>query len=146
MKSPRQNDDPGRQTGRPEKRPLLVSLLCFFSWIYYGILTGLFLLALFYSGWISEVIHQYLPDGKGTTLPVSLLFFGMFLLHGTAFTGVIFLWYGRSKGYLVFAIPTILITVSHLFRPDISWISTAIYTILVILFGIYYRQLKRSAE
>lgn len=122
------------------KRPLLLSLLCIFSWIYYGILASLFLAALFYSGWITDVINQYIPDKNWSKTIVSLLFLSMFLLHAIAILGVVLLWKGRPKGYYLFAISTIIITICHLFRPEISWLSTAVYTILILLFGFFYRE------
>lgn len=137
--------DQRNETGKQHKRPLLLSLLCFFAWIYYGILTLLFLLGLFYSEWISEVIHQYLPQEGNAAIPVYLLFLGLFLLHGTAFSGVILLWKLRPAGYIIFAVPSILIALFHLFRPDISWASTAVCAILIILFGLYYRMMKRPS-
>ncbi|NQV02684.1 MAG: hypothetical protein HQ542_08570 [Bacteroidia bacterium] len=132
----------GKRTG---KRPLLLSVLCLFAWVCFSILSTLFLLALFYSGWITEIINQYIPDETWSTTQVSLLFLGMFILHATAFSGVILLWNGRRTGYYLFSVPTILITVFHLFRPEIPWLSTAVYAILVILFGLFYRQMKNSS-
>ncbi|MBL7137952.1 MAG: hypothetical protein ISS17_04175 [Bacteroidales bacterium] len=129
-----------------KNRPILLSMLCLFAWVYYSILAALFLLALFYAGWITEIIHQYIPDQSWSNVQVSLLFLGMFVLHAMAFSGVILLWKGRRTGYYLFSVPTILIIVFHLFRPEISWLSTAVYAILVILFGFLYRQMKKLSD
>ncbi|GEM_PF-492955 len=132
----------GGQEKQAGKRPLLLSVLCLFAWIYYGIMALLCLLALFYSGWITEVINQYIPDRTWSATQVTLLFLGLFLLHATAFSGIILLWNIRQIGYYLFSVPTILITVFHLFRPEIPWFSTAVYALLIILFGFFYKKLK----
>ena len=134
---------PGEKAKSTGKRPLLLSVLCIFAWIYYGIMASLFLLALFYSGWITEIINQYITDDSWSTTQTVLLFLSMFALHAIAFSGVVLLWNGRRTGYYLFAIPSILITVFHLFRPEVSWLSTAVYAILVILFGLFYRHMKK---
>jgi len=124
------------------KRPLWLSALCIFSWIYYGCLAALFILALFYTGRITALIVQYVPDKSWVPGEVILLFLGGCLLHLIAFTGVIFIWKLRRTGYYLFTVPTLLIAVFHLLRPDISWISTALYIFLVILFGIFLRKMN----
>ncbi|MBE0648879.1 MAG: hypothetical protein IH596_14000 [Bacteroidales bacterium] len=133
-----------RMDDKEWRRPLLLSVLCIFSWIYYGIMASVFLLALFYSGWITEVINQYIPDGSWSTAEVSLLFLGLFLLHGVAFAGILLLWKGRYIGYYLFSVPTILITLFHLIRPEISWLTTAVYALLVVLFGVFYRNMRAT--
>lgn len=126
------------------RRHLLFSVLCIFSWVYYGIMASLFLIALLYSGWISDVINQYIPDNTLPSTQVPMIFLGLFVLHATAFTGIIFLWNLRPFGYYLFSVPTIIITVFHLFRPEISWLSTALYTVLIFLFAFFYRDLKKG--
>ena len=123
-------------------RPLWLSALCIFSWILYGCLAALFILALFYTGWITELIVQYVPDKSWVSGEVILLFLCGFMLYVIAFTGVILMWKLRRTGYYLFTIPTLLIAAFHLFRPDISWISTALYILLVILFGIFLRRMS----
>lgn len=141
-----QTNVPGAHIKRKSKRPLLLTLLSLFTWIYYGIMASLFFLALFYSGWITDVINQYIPDGSLSKTQVSIVFLCLFLFHGIAFAGIILLWKGRPAGYYLFSVPTILITLFHLFRPEISWISTAVYAILVVLFGLFYRQMRLPPE
>ena len=124
------------------KRPLWLSALCILSWIYYGLLAALFILVLFYTGWVTELVVQYVPDKSWVSGEVILVFLGGCLLHLIAFTGVIYMWNLHRVGYYIFTIPTLLIAAFHLFRPDISWISTAMYILLVALFGIFLRRMN----
>jgi len=122
-------------------RPLILSVLCIFSWIYFGMIALVFLFAAVYSGRITGLAHQYLSERvltKGLTLGFSLT---GFFLHGASFTGVILLWNLRKTGYYFFSIPALLIVFLHLFRSDISWFATALYVLLIIAFGIYYRRM-----
>jgi len=126
------------------KRPVLLSVLCLFAWTYYGIMASLFFLALFFSESITGIINQYIPDEGWSALRISSIFLGMFLLHAVAFSGIILLWYQKAAGYYLFAIPSIAITVVHLFRPEISWFTTAVYALCVILFGLFFRRMKNG--
>lgn len=140
--SDNQNPEEERGDNPSGKRPVLLSVICLFAWTYYGIMASLFLLALFYSGSITGIINQYIPDEGWSAFRVSSIFFGMFLLHAVAFSGIILLWYQKATGYYLFAIPSIIITVVHLLRPEISWYSTAVYALFVILFGIFFQRIK----
>jgi len=139
--------NPVERPGSPErKRPLLLSLLCLFTWIYYGLLAIFLLLALCYSGWITGVIRQYIPEQNGSKGLMILLFSGLFMLHAAGFSGVILMWNLRRTGYYIFSVSTLLITLFHLFRPEISWLSTAVYVILVFLFSMLIRQMHVPAS
>ncbi|MFH1296740.1 MAG: hypothetical protein ABIJ04_05640 [Bacteroidota bacterium] len=144
--TPTNKNAPAEEEKPTRKRPVLLSILCIFTWVYYGIMVSFFLIALSYSGWITEIIHQYIPDKNWSNAQVFLLFLVMFVLHATAFTGVILQWKGHRVGYYLFSAPTILITIFHLFRPEISWLSTAVYAILVLLFGLFFRQIKNLPD
>lgn len=141
------NDDrrpPGQSDQAIRRRPLWISFLCFFSWTYYGILCLLFLLAIFWSRWIGAVMMQYVPEQSMPRGMITLMFAGLFLFHSLAFSGIVLLWKQRPAGYILFSVPAILISLFFLFRPEISWLPLAICTIQVILFGIFYRDLRRT--
>ena len=128
------------------KRPLFLSILCIFSWIYYGIIAVLFLLGMFYNGLVTETLNRYLPEEKQGGGQIFLVFFIGFFLHSVAFTGVVFLWKQRRPGYYLFGISSLVMAGFHLLRSDISWISTALYVCMVILFGIFFLRFPRFSE
>jgi Kef-type K+ transport system membrane component KefB len=68
-------------TGHEKTRPVLLSVLCIFSFIYFGFLTVVFLVGIFYSGTITEVIDQYAPEEIFTKTQIRMVFTGGFFLH-----------------------------------------------------------------
>jgi hypothetical protein len=122
------------------QRPIFLTVLCLFSFVFYGMISTFLLLAFFFSGWISEVRNSYLPDrteSKGTIILIIIM--GL-LLHLVSFFGSIKMWYRRKSGYLMLSISTLIIALYQLFSDRISVFTTAVYIILIVLFGIYYRR------
>jgi len=133
-----------RKTRRRKKhkhpRPVLLTLLCLFSFVFYGLISVFFLLALFSSGWISEVRSKYLPeDTESRGMIILITVFGL-LLHLVALAGSIYMWYRRKSGYLMLSISTLIIALYHLLSDSISIFITSVYILLIILFGIFYRR------
>ncbi|MCK9220377.1 MAG: hypothetical protein M0P47_10050 [Bacteroidales bacterium] len=122
-------------------RPVFFTALFIFSWIYFGFLTLIYLLAIFYSRTITEVVNQYTPihlHSKHKDL--LLVLFCACLLHLFAFTGTILMWHRRRWGYYLIAITSLIAASYQLFQPEIAITTTGIYIILVVLFGIFYRR------
>lgn len=123
-----------------QPRPVLLSVLCIFSFVFYGLISLIFLFALFYSGWIAEVRNKYLPDGTESKDIILLITASGFLLHLISLIGCIKMWYSRKSGYLMLSISTLIIALFQLFSDRISILTTAVYITLIVLFGIYYRR------
>lgn len=126
---------------KDSKRPFVLSILCMFSFVYFGIISLLFFLSLIYSGWITEVVNKYMEDKDYTTVQVVGIALAGFLLHGFSFAGCIRMWYMKRSGYLIFGISTLIIAVYQLFQDQIHVLETVIYIGLIILFGLFYRKL-----
>ena len=133
-----------RRSHHPRKnkhrRPVLLTMLCLFAFIFYGLLSVIFLLALFFSGWISEVRSKYLPDGTESTGVIILITSMGLLLHLVSLSGSIYMWYRRRTGYLMLSISTLILAFYQLLTDNISVFTTSVYFILIILFGIFYRR------
>jgi len=123
-------------------RTLFLSVLCLFSFVYFLLIFFLFLIALFYSGWISEVVITYLPSEGFTKIQIILLLLAGLLLHGTAFTGTVFLWKLKKMGYFLLALPCFIMAVFQLIQPRIGVAFTGVYILVIILFGLFYRRLR----
>jgi hypothetical protein len=139
-----QKNHPYKDTHHKRKhkqpRPVFLSVISVFAFVFYGLISLLFLLALFSSGWISEVRNHYLPEGTETKQMIILITAAGFLLHLTSLIGSINIWYRRKSGYLMLSISTLIIAVFQLFFDRISIFTTAVYICFIILFGIYYRR------
>jgi len=123
-----------------QPRPVFLSLICIFAFVFYGLLSLLFLFALFFSGWISQVRNKYLPQGTESKQMIILITAAGFLLHLASLIGSINIWYRRKSGYLILSISTLTIALFQLFSERISVFTTSVYVFIIILFGIYYRR------
>ena len=123
-------------------RPILLSIICIFSFVYFFLLSILFLTTLFFSGWIADVTLLYLPAEELTKIQVFLLLLTAAILHGTAFTGTLFIWRLKKLGYFLLGIPCLIMASYQLFQPQISVTYTGIYILLIIIFGLFFRRLR----
>lgn len=124
------------------KPPFLLSLLCVFSFVFFGLISILFLVSLFYSGSFIRILNEYIPEQPVTPARVILLALAGFLLHFTALTGAFMMLKMRKTGYLLFGIAALIISIYQLFQDKISFLTGFIYILLVILFGMFYKRFK----
>jgi hypothetical protein len=129
-------------TGVKRIRPLVLELLCIFSFIFFGMITILFLLSVFYSGWITDVVNQYTLQDRYPKTQILIITLGGFILHATAFAGAIQIWNLKRSGYYLFSISVLIIAVYHLFHHNIPVSYTSLYIALAILFGLFYRKFR----
>jgi hypothetical protein len=126
----------------PRPRPVILTTFCIFSFVFFGLLCLFFLAGLFNTGWITKVINQYVATGEWTIAQIMLICGGGFLLHGLAFTGVILIWNLRKKGYYFLGISCLIIAIYQLVNPSMAITSTAIYIMIIIFFGLFFRRLN----
>ena len=92
------NGNTHKETAR---RPLVLTLLCLFSFVFFGLVLVLFLLALFWSGTVADMVFRYAPEYSLTRFGVYLYIFCGLILHAVSFTGIIFIWKMKRLGYLL---------------------------------------------
>jgi len=126
----------------PSKPPFLLSLLCVFSFVFFGLISLLFLTSLFYSGSIIRIINEYIPERPVAPARVILIVIAGFILHGAAFTGTVLMLKMKKTGYVVFGIAVLIICIYQLFQDKISLFITLFYIILIILFGLFYKKFR----
>lgn len=89
-------EEPGKTADEPvqllPKRPFLLTLINLFSFVFFGFISILFLLALFYSGWITEVMNKYSPEKMESRSGMIAFALGGFVLHALSFTGTVMIW------------------------------------------------------
>jgi drug/metabolite transporter (DMT)-like permease len=129
------------QESRPA-RPLILTVLCLFSFIFFGLIALIFLMAMLYTGSIAGMVLQYMPENSLTRAGVFFFTFGGFLLHVLSFSGTILLWKMKRKGYILFGISTVLIAGYQLFSATISPLTTAVYVFLIFAFGFFLKKMR----
>jgi hypothetical protein len=123
-------------------RPFLLSLICIFSFVFFGMIGCLFLISVFYSGWITDVVNQYILSGIYSKTQILMITIGGLFLHAIAFAGVIQIWNLKKTGYFLFTISTLITAIYHLFNHTIPFSYTLLYIVLIILFGLFYGKFR----
>ena len=124
------------------KRPFLMTVLCLFSFVFFGLISVLFLIALLYSGSITDMVLRYAPVNSPARITVHFYILGGFLLHALSLAGTILIWKMRRLGYLLFGISSLIISAYQLFATQISPLTTAFYIGLILAFGFFLKKLK----
>jgi hypothetical protein len=130
------------EPGKANSRPVLLSALCLGSFVYYGLMSLLFLSGLFGSGWISVVTNQYLPEGDTTKAQILFITASGFLLHGLAFSAILLIWKMKKTGYYLLGVSCLGIAGFQLLIPGAAIASTAVYIVFLLLFGLFYPRLR----
>ncbi|HNW72501.1 MAG TPA: hypothetical protein PKN44_02635 [Bacteroidales bacterium] len=123
-----------------DERPLLLSLLCIFSWIFFGVLTLFFLAGIFEAGWIMKVTNQYLSATAFTTAEIRIFMVSGLALHLIAGFGITGIWRLKKSGYLILSVSCLIIVLYQLFNPAYTVITVLLYILLPILFGVFIRK------
>ena len=121
-------------------RPFFLTLISLFSWVFFGLLSILFLTGIFWSAWVTRVTNHYIPSETWSVTQVRLIFAAGFLLHLLAFTGIILTWNMKKTGYYLLAISCLVIAAAQSLQPQIAASATALYILFILAFGIFYRK------
>jgi hypothetical protein len=124
------------------KRPVLLTIICLFGWVYFFVLSSLFLLGLLRSGWVTEALNLYAPVSLYSKTTVTLILGINALLHILAFSGIIIMWNLRKYGYYIFGGSVLVIAFYQLYMPHVAFSATFIYIVLLVLFGLYFRRFR----
>ncbi len=124
------------------QRPYMLTILCLFSFVFFGLISFFFLLALFYSGSITDMVFRYAPEYSFKSYSVILYILGGLLLHALSMAGTILIWKMKRPGYLIFGTSSLVISIYQLFATKISPLTTAFYIALIIAFGIFFKKLR----
>ncbi|MFZ4521162.1 MAG: hypothetical protein ACOYNC_05625 [Bacteroidales bacterium] len=122
-------------------RPVFVTVLCLFSFVFYGITMLLFFSGIIYSDLVTAAVDKYLSLKMYSISEIRLIFAAGFILHLMGFAGTVLFWNLRKAGYYLLVFSSIIIAALQTLRADISVISTAVYILLILLFGVFYRRL-----
>lgn len=123
------------------KRPVLLTALCLFSFVFFGMIALLLVISLFYAGSFRSLLNTYLAGATLNTSGVFLIIASLFIVYACAFTGILFMWRLRRKGFYLFAGAVLILGVFQLFSNDFSFLSTTILIILLLFFSLFFRKL-----
>ncbi len=136
------NTTTGNTSKDEVKRPFLLTVLSLFSFVFFGLISVLFFVALLYTGSITDMVLRYAPENSPARITVLFYILGGFLLHGLSLAGNILIWKMRRLGYILFSISSLIIAAYQLFATQISPLTTAFYIGLIFAFGFFLKKLK----
>lgn len=123
-------------------RPVLLTILCLLSFIFFLFCSLLFAVGLTQAGWISKVTNQYVSTDLFTRADIVLLLVSALVLHLIALTGVVFIWFLRKSGYYMLGTACLIVAGYQLWRPEFTVVITGTYISLVVLFGLFIKKYK----
>jgi len=116
------------------KRPVLLSLLCIFTFICSGAITLLSLLGIFFSGLLADTVKSFVPGLESMSSAFFIvLFLVLLILFGLSLWGAILMFVLRKGGFVLYVIPNglklafLLISVFSAFN---------VYSLVFLIFGI----------
>ena len=136
------NTTTGNTREEVAKRPFMLTVLCLFSFVFFGLISVLFLVALLNTGSITNMVLRYAPENSPARTTVLFYILGGFLLHGLSLAGNILIWKMRRLGYILFGISSLIIAGYQLLATQISPLTTAFYVGLILAFGFFLKKLK----
>src|SRR5665647_309268 len=86
------NTTTGNTQEEVAKRPFMLTVLCLFSFVFFGLISVLFLVALLYTGSITDMVLRYAPENSPARITVLFYILGGFLLHALSLAGNILIW------------------------------------------------------
>lgn len=119
-----------------------MTLLCCFAFPFFGLISFLLLVSVFYSGFFTDLINTYIAGKPVKAAGVFSILFLLFLLYATAFTGTILMYRMRRLGYYLFGLPMLAVCIYQLFQPDVPALSTGILISLLVFFGAFLKKMR----
>jgi hypothetical protein len=122
-------------------RPVVLTILCLFSFVYFSVFSFLFFMGSFWSGWVTQVTNQYSPSEIYSKNQILFTFLAGFILHLTALTGIVLIWNLKRPGYYLTGLSCLIIAFYQSIQPQIAVTTTVTYIFFLISFGLFYKRL-----
>jgi FtsH-binding integral membrane protein len=124
-------------------RPLGLSVLLIFSFIYNGLLLLVMTMGLFSTEVVRNILQQYYTQIYISDIAAFMLTFTGSLIFGISFYGLIMLWKMRRKGFYYYATAQAFMIVSLIvFFRSYDYINIAIAFAVILIIGLHTRQMK----
>ncbi len=125
------------------RRPLGLSLLLIFSFVFNGLLSLIMIAGLFYPDIVQNILQEYYKQIYISDIVAILLTLSGVLVFGVSFFGLILLWQYKRRGFYYYASAqaAMLITLVLILK-SYDFINIAIALVVLIIFGLYARNMK----
>ncbi len=144
-------------TGSPEEQstlpesptgkeiPFLIRISATAAMVFFLVMMLMFLAGLIWSDLIGEITGYYRQEPGDTVSSVRNMFLIAFLTHGCAFSGILLILFRKKTGFYLLGVASLAIMIYQLLQPEWVLVPSAIYFIILILFGLFFPKLKNTA-
>lgn len=137
------NENQAQQQTRPKNRPLGLSVLLIFSFIYNGLLLLVMIFGIFSTEVVRNILQQYYTQIYISGIAAFVLTLTGTLIFGISVYGLILLWKMQRKGFYYYATAQAFMLVSLIvFFRSYDYVNIAIALAVIIIIGLHTRQMK----
>jgi len=143
---PEEQNPESANSSAPKKkhsRPLGLSLLLIFSFVYNGLLLLVMLAGLFYPDIVQNILQQYYKQVYISGAIAVLFTIAGTIVFGISFYGLILLWRYKRRGFTFYALAQaiLLFTLVIIFR-SYDYTNIAIAVAVLVIFGLYAKNME----
>lgn len=126
---------------KPE-RPLGLSLLLIFSFVYNGLLLVVMILGLFYPDIVQNILQQYYKSVYISTTTSFILTLAGTLVFGISFYGLLLLWMMKRKGFFYYTSAQVAMIITLVFiLKSFDYVNIAIALLVIVIFALHTRKM-----
>ncbi len=125
------------------RRPLGLSLLLIFSFVFNGLLTLVMIAGLFYPDIVQSILQEYYKQVYISGFVAILTTLSGAVVFGVSFFGSILLWQFKRRGFFYYAsAQAVMLIALVLILKSFDYINIGIALVVIIIFGMYARGMK----
>ena len=124
------------------QRPLMLTVFCLWGFVYFGLLSLLFIAGLAWSGFLRELVQKYASAGIFRHADIWWILLTATVLHLAGISATLMIWLLKKKGYFLLVLVCFSVLAIQLFLPGVGLLSPIVYLIFIIMFGLFYRLLS----
>ena len=116
------------------KRPYMLRTACYIGFIYYGIISLIFLAAIIAMIFNKQLLHIYNEEygiiKEGFLIPGLL----ELMLYSVSFASIFWIWNRKRTGLYFLSFATIFLLILEIIAASVNWINIAIAIIIIITY------------
>lgn len=128
---------------KKKRRPLGLSLLLIFSFVYNGLLMLVMIAGLIFSDIVQSILQQYYKQIYISGITAILFTVAGTIVFGLSFFGLILLWRYKRRGFTYYALAqAILLFALVVILRSYDYTNIAIALAVLVIFGLYAKNMK----
>ena len=127
------------QKSKKPFRPYIFKTACYIGFIYYGLISLIFLIAftaILFNNKLIKIYSEQYGIVKESFLLTTLI---AFVLFGLSFYSILLIWFRKKNGVYLLLVANILLIIVQLFSDSLNWINILI-TLIIAIIAFSYRK------